>query len=171
MSLPFVDVAFTVTNFRNVLAASPNGAPLTDHAMTVVSPDPKKVFLHRGMYAKSPLPTTIRVMAPGAVLKFTFVGPGEIYHPVGISFERADGTVPTAVLWDSYPAASLTTPFTGLAITGATLQFTVTPLRGLATTAPGPNPPPYVTYKFSVSIQRQSDQVIGIIDPEIENEN
>ena len=171
--LTTVDITLTVTRFRNLLEPAAGSAPLTDFIMT--GPEEGNGRLKMGDYQKgAPAGAryTLRVQRPGVVLRFTIAAraDGERYLPVGIAFERGDGTAPTAVPVVTGNHGKTDTPFSDLEIKGATIQVLDRPLGGVP--AKGETTPPRrVTYKFSVFIQRQSDGALGLIDPWIENEN
>lgn len=170
-NLPLAEVVLTVTKFRDVLKGPLKEGRCSEHQIAVQA-GATSVFLHPGLYDKNHNEMrTIRVGLPGAILRFTIQNK-KVYHPIGLAFERADGTTPMAVpcSTDALPVPG--TPFGVFQLSGATLQIADIPLMGVKTSAKGGlNPPPFVTYKFSVIIQRRSDGAIGIIDPYVENQN
>ncbi len=174
-SLPTIDVILTVHRFRDAINGALRGGSLTDHDIDITNPN-KKCHLKDGDYQRRSGvigERTIRVESPGAILRFIVAGAGadtEIYHPIGIAFARADGTEPAAVF---LKFAQPNSPFN---VVEAQLGILVIE-DAIAPGLEGRNPtgrteiPPYITYKFSVIIQRKSDGAIGIIDPYIENQN
>ena len=172
-ALATIDVTLTVTRFQNLLEPGAAAAPLCDFEMK--GPDDGNGRLKVGDFQKgSPAGArhTLRVQRPGVMLRFTIEpGPeGERYLPVGISFERADRTLPMAVPWSSDARAPAGSPFSGLTIEGPTIRVLDQPIGGVLANGEV-TPPRRVTYKFSVFVQRQRDGALGVIDPGIENEN
>lgn len=172
-ALSTVDVTLTVTRFQSLLESAGTNAPLSDFEMS--GPEDGNGRLKVGDYQKGSPPGarhTLRVQRPGVLLRFTIApgSDGERYHPVGISFERADRTAPVAVPWTTGAHSPAGSPFSGLTIEGATIQVIDRPLGGVPAAGEA-NPPRRVTYKFSVFVQRERDGALGLIDPGIENEN
>ena len=86
-----------------------------------------------------------------------------------------DGTTPAAVLWGVGSKSVPGFPFSVVGLQQGVLEIEDLPtmnLQGLASDGKVQVPKPdFITYKFSVIIQRLRDGAIGIIDPYIENEN
>jgi hypothetical protein len=176
------DVTLTVTQFRDVLASTSGGSSPTDHLIAIANENPNLCFLRNGTYARGTEKTTIRVQKDpnvpsgsnvrtdaSVVLQFKIdANDGESYMPIGIAFRRADKSSPAAVECTTDRALATDTPFSGLNIAGDVLTVTNSPLRKAS---PNVSSDTHTTYKFSVIIQRKSDGAIGILDPEIENEN
>jgi hypothetical protein len=209
--LPTMEVTMRVKRFRNVLEPCPSGeSPLTEFTMEGPDEEPAKdkLCLDDGDYQKrreanergsKPPPSageegipkkkhTVHVPSPGAILRFEITGELEntdSYRPVGIAFERADGTGARAVEWSTGEHPLPLRPFSAFELNGHYLQITDIPRRRVLTSDRGwlasdecvttgerkPDQPPWITYKFSIFIQQRSDGAIGIIDPYIENEN
>jgi hypothetical protein len=173
------DVTLTVTQFRTVTQdplTSSGGGGLTDHTIAIANENPNLCFLHTGTYARGTEKTTIRVQKdrnaqthPNVVFQFKVTSSdGESYAPIGIAFARADKTSPAAVRCEMSSASAADTPFSGLNITNDVLTVVNSPLRKGNSNV---STDTHTTYKFSVVIQRKKDGAIGILDPEIENEN
>jgi hypothetical protein len=173
------DVLLTVSKFRNPVAGSGCAAALTDHDIAVGTPPGPEYLLHVGTFQKNlKVPQTLRVMCSGAVLRFIVEGPKgdpEKYQPIGIAFARADGTKPAAAPWIAGSRALMNSPFSVIGFQPGVLEVENIPIKDLQGLTPAGKiqvpKPDFITYKFSVIIQRQSDGAIGIIDPYIENEN
>ncbi len=123
-------------------------------------------------------PTTIHVGpdCPHAVITIT-IDSDENVVPVGIAFQRADGTKPNGVVCSTDPwrpkdpahpeEPNDSTPFSRLQITGNQLEITIHRKR-ITKWTPKPS---HITYRYFVFIQNLDSGEIGIIDPEIEDEN
>lgn len=120
---------------------------------------------------------TVHVPLPGAILRFEItgeLGQTNAYRPVGIAFRRADDTPPAAVAWSTGEHPLPLRPFSAFELNGHYVQITDIPQRRVMSLDPEYSKKPWprwITYKFSIFIQRDSDGAIGIIDPYIENEN
>jgi hypothetical protein len=136
-------LVLTVTNFK------PIGSGTVAHTMTAPNPPPN--------VSLNPNGTRLHVRAPGATLPFT-IEPAE-YRPVGITFRQ--GNAPVLVDGSGSPFRHMR------------LDPGVNAIEIEDTFAPPPRgaKPVPKRYKFSVLVQRVRDNVVGVIDPDVENEN
>jgi hypothetical protein len=132
--------------------------------MDLLNPDVTRCYLQPAPGGGTP---SIRVRRPGTALCFkVFDTYGTAYLAVGVTFTSlADRSSPFAVACETGPGRPVGTPFGGLKLDDGELQF-VDYLPGIAA-----EPQAFTPYKFSILIQRVSDGALGLIDPEVENEN
>ena len=137
------------------------------------------VFLRQGSFQKNnnslddrgPA-TTIRVDCERAEITITITG--KRFVPVGIAFRRADDYEPGAIACRTGGRAN-PSPFSQLQIEEHELVFTDEPLGAIkgkwSGWNTGGNLPHHITYQFIVFVQDLVTGKVGIIDPEVENEN
>jgi hypothetical protein len=157
-------VVFTVNTFRDLLGPGARRAVLCDFALAMPAPDPARCYLYLAPRASVP---SIRVRCPGAELRFRVVGADDTpYLAVGVTFTLvADRSSPVAVPCETREGRPVGTPFGRLALLDRELFFTDSLSKVAA------SPQTFTPYKFSILIQRVSDGALGLIDPEVENEN
>jgi hypothetical protein len=158
--LPY-EVVFTVTAFQNLIGLRGNRPAETAFTMSMPSPDLKRCYLYPDPNCG---PLSIRVLCPGAALRFRVVGAdGEAYMAVGVTFTNQ--TTTRAVACETGSGHPGNTPFGMLELVNSELFFADS-LPGAAA-----KPQAFTFYKFSVLIQRVSNGALGLIDPGVENEN
>ncbi len=142
-----VDVTIVVTQFKDVLAASPqDDCRGTGYTMKLAKNDPRAYVKGEDLF----------VRPPGAVIRFTLGAASRDrnrYYPVGISFVRE--RTPRGA--DELRLGFLNFP------QGATRMDE----RTLTITDTYKDPARLVRYKFSLLVQRGADGKLGIIDPGI----
>jgi hypothetical protein len=161
---PPFEVVFTVNSFRNLLVSGARQSHVTGVTITMPAPNPARCYLYPGSGGGAP---SIRVLRPGAALRFRVVGSDdEPYLAVGVTFTSlANRKSPFAVACETGSGRPVGTPFGNLELVNRELFFADS-LPGAAA-----SPQTFTAYKFSVLIQRVSDGALGLIDPEVENEN
>jgi hypothetical protein len=146
---------------------------------------PDRVALHVGHYQKketykipreNSIPTTIRLDKPNGILQLKIVGKdgkGDAYHPVGIAFSRADGTPPVGVSFTTGATRPKDNPFAKIKFNEDlnTIEIDMVRIPNLHSHQEGSVGRTHRTYRFMVFIQEAATGKIGIVDPELENEN
>ena len=144
-----------------------------------------QVALHVGHYQKKDtyrtpfedsIPTTIRLDKPNGVLQLKIVGKdgkADAYHPVGIAFSRADGTPPVGVSFTTGATRPKDNPFAKVKFNEDlnTIELDLVKIPNLHSQQKGSVGRTHRTYRFLVFIQDAATGEIGIVDPELENEN
>lgn len=146
------------------------------------------VTLHVGHYQKKytyatkpPIPTTVRLEQPHAVLAFEVTdkdGKAGPYYPVGIAFTRADETTPIGApsttgaqkipitvkdtkQYSPFSKLSLNDPF-------RQIEVDVERIEKLYSKTKGSEKASHRTYRVIMFIQELATGKIGMLDPEIE---
>jgi hypothetical protein len=135
-------IILEVTGFQ------PIGSGQVNHVMTAPNPPPN-VSLDQKQ-------GRVHVRAGGATLPF-IIKPAA-YRPVGITFQSRNSHAP---VWVDAPGS----PFRKMRMDGANNALVIDDIFPMSQN------PSAKLYKFNVLVQRVSDHAVGIIDPELENEN
>jgi hypothetical protein len=158
--MPIANIVLKVSNYKKARPCAVAKIPLKMH---LNSGAPTGVTLLKGSNKLE--------VERSVTLRFTLAWTGgDTYRPIAISFTRK-----AMEEFDQQPKAVYLTdhkvggwePFSGLRLDGSSLEVH----DKILTRTPGKKDPHEKTFVFALLIQRESDGALGLIDPEIENDN